>query len=113
MVRNMRDEGDGDIVYRVENILYPLLRQRRAFNIFKGSELPFEPLTLLACDLPQLLARYHLGRVSQIDFRPDDDTRGARAMVVHFWKPLLLDVLERGGRCYAEADYEHVRLRIC
>jgi hypothetical protein len=103
------------MAHRFENILYPLLRQRRALDILKGSQLPCKHLPLRAGDRPQPLARqllHHQGAVSEIDFRPDDETRRARPMVVHFRKPLFLDVLERGGRCYAEADYENVRLRV-
>lgn len=99
----------------VENVLQPLLRQCRALDILDGPQLPREPLALLVRDGPLLLPSqllYHLRVVSQIDLRPDDEARDPRTVVVHFGKPLLLDVLERGGGCDAEADEEHVRLRV-
>lgn len=47
---------------------------------------------------------------SQINLGRDYETRHAGAVVVHFWKPLMLDILERCREAYTEAGDEYVRL---
>lgn len=104
-----------NITHLVENILETLLSKRRALDVLYGAELACETLTLLREDRALLLPCElldHLRVVAQIDLRADDEAGHTRAVVPNFGEPLLLDVLERRWRGYAEADEEDVRLRI-
>ena len=99
----------------IEHVLQALLSERRALDVLHGAQFPRKPLTLLSRDWPLLLSLQllqDLGIVSQVDLRTDDQARDSGTVVVDFREPLLLHVLERGGRCDTEANEEDVRLGV-
>jgi hypothetical protein len=101
--------------YLIEHVLELVLRQRRALDVLDCAQLSRHPLAVLALDRRHpLLGQLVLDRVvfPQIDLRADNQTRHARAMVVHLGEPLLTDVLERGGRRHGEAHKEDVGLGV-
>lgn len=111
----MKERKEQQATDLVKDVLQPLLRQRRALDVLDRAQLAREPLALVVGDRPLLLAREllnHLRVVPQIDLRAHDETWHARTVMVHFRKPLLLDVLERGRGRNAEAHQEDVRLRV-
>ena len=97
----------------IENILKTLLRQGRALHVFDCTQFPGKMFARLSWNRPLFLPckrLYDSTVISQIDLRPDDEAWYPRAVMVHLWEPLLLDVFERGGRGYAEAHEKHNRL---
>jgi hypothetical protein len=112
--RPVQERKEG-IPYLIKHILELILRQGRALDVLDGAELLGHALARLSRYGPHLLPGKLLddmGVVAQVDLRADDEARHARAVVVHFWEPLLAHVLERRRRRDAEAHQEHVRLRV-
>lgn len=94
---------------------HPLLRQSGALDVFDGAQFPRQTISRLERHrslllLGQLL-QYGLV-IPQVDLSPDDQARHARAVMVNFREPFLLDVFERGRAGDAEAYEEDVGLRV-
>ena len=99
----------------VKDVLQTLLRQRRTLHILHRTQFPREAFSLLRSDGPLLLPLQFLqdlGVVPQIDLRADNEARDTGTVMVDLREPLLLDVLKRCRRRHAEANQEHVRLRV-
>ena len=103
------------MTHLVKDILQSSLGQSRALYVFHRTEFPGQSLALLHADRLQLLPRQLLqvlGIFPQVDLGADDEAGNTRAVVVHLWEPLLLDVFERCRRSDGEANEEDVGLGI-
>lgn len=86
--------------YLIKHILQLVLRQRRAFHVFDGTQLLRHPITILLANRLHLLLGQFLADnwvITQIGLGADNETWHTWAVVVDFWEPLFPDVL-KGGR---------------
>ena len=103
------------MTYLIKDILQLVLRQSAALDILDRPELLGHALAVLLSYWLHLLFCQlfpHLWVVAQVHLGADNEAGDAGAVVVDLRKPLLADVLERGGRRDAEAHQEDVGLGI-
>ena len=99
----------------VEHLLEAFLREGGTFKVFESAEFVGEVLVLLFADwLPVLLAEavHGVAVVTEIGLGADENEGDSAGVVLDFWVPLLLDVLEGRRADDGEANQEHVRLRV-
>ena len=95
----------------VEDVLEPLLRQRRALHVLDGLVLVCHRLPVRGGRGPHLVGRQLLPLllvVPEVDLGADEDDRRPGAVVADLGKPLLLTILERGWAGYRVAEKEHI-----
>ena len=99
----------------VENMLHSFPGESRAFQVLCSLQALGHPLPLLLADHLLLLLGQHVQGCSvtpQVNFGSQEDERSVWAVMLDFWKPILLYSSEGGRLGYGETDEEDVGVGI-